>query len=121
MLDEEISSSSSWVVDGNYAEVRELLWSKATTIIWLNYAFPLVLGRAILRTIKRVATQQEVCAGNKESFRQAFLSQESIIWWVIKTHRSNNKRYNSLLYGEKYKDIKVVELTSQNMTDRFLK
>ena len=28
-----------WVVDGNYTRVRDLVWSRATTIIWLNYSF----------------------------------------------------------------------------------
>ena len=42
-----------WVVDGNYARSRDLIWPRATTIIWLDYRFPLVFWRAVSHTVKR--------------------------------------------------------------------
>ena len=32
-------SQDCWVTDGNYGAVRDLVWSRATTVIWLNYTF----------------------------------------------------------------------------------
>jgi hypothetical protein len=68
-----------WITDGNYGSVRDLVWSRATTVIWLNYSFPIVLWRALTRTIRRVLTQEELFSGNRESLRMAFLSRESIL------------------------------------------
>lgn len=33
LLDEE----RVWVADGNYSTVRDVLWSRATHVVWLNY------------------------------------------------------------------------------------
>ena len=85
-----------WITDGNYGAVRDLVWSRATTIIWLNYSFPVVLWRALVRTIRRVLTQEELFSGNRESLRMAFLSRESILWWVITTFHRRRKRYRQL-------------------------
>src|SRR5215475_9462137 len=68
-----------WIIDGNYGTVRDLVWSRATTVIWLNYSFSVVLWRALTRTMRRVLTQEELLSGNRESLRMAFLSRESIL------------------------------------------
>src|SRR6266545_7272200 len=54
-----------WVTDGNYGVVRDLVWSRATIVIWLNYIFPVVLWRAVTRTLWRVLTQEELFSGNR--------------------------------------------------------
>ena len=74
-------AQNSWVTDGNY--VRDLVWSRATTVIWLNYAFPVVLWRAVARTLRRALTGEELFSGNRESLRTAFFSRDSILWWVL--------------------------------------
>ena len=34
-----------WVTDGNYRVVRDLVWGRATTVIWLNYPLWTVMWR----------------------------------------------------------------------------
>src|SRR5262245_50276342 len=41
---------SEWVVDGNYAAVRELLWSRADTIVWLDLSRWLTEWRVVRRS-----------------------------------------------------------------------
>lgn len=106
-LVEEAVSQESWVVDGNYSVVRHLVWPKATTIIWLDFPFPLVLFRAIKRSIVRVATKEPLYSSNVESFRHTFMSRESIILWVIKTHKIKRVRYTELLSSERVKGCDV--------------
>jgi len=38
---EQSLSGNSWVVDGNYSKVRDIVWSRADTVIWLDYPLPL--------------------------------------------------------------------------------
>src|SRR5450432_3590920 len=44
-----------WVVDGNYSVVREVIWPKATHVIWLNFSRRVVFSRVFWRTLKRTA------------------------------------------------------------------
>ena len=81
---EERLAGDRWVMDGNYSVVRDVVWSRATDAIWLNYPFPIVLGRALVRTLRRIVLREELFGGNRESFRRAFLSRGSILWWVMK-------------------------------------
>lgn len=38
-------AAPAWVLDGNYSKVRDVVWQRATHLIWLDYSFPLVFWR----------------------------------------------------------------------------
>jgi hypothetical protein len=59
-------------------------------VVWVDYGFARTLWQAVTRAIKRAWHKQALARnGNKESFRRAFFSRESIIIWTIKTWRNN--------------------------------
>ena len=60
----EAIRGDAWVTDGNYSRVRDMVWGRATHVIWLNYSFPLVLWRAIRRSLTRLVTREELYSGN---------------------------------------------------------
>src|SRR4051812_29513824 len=39
-----------WVCDGNYSTVRDLVWGRADTLVWLDYPMGLVFRRVLGRT-----------------------------------------------------------------------
>lgn len=94
---DDATRDGSWVADGNYAVVRDILWPRADTIIWLDYGFPLVFSRAFRRTLRRGVTREPVFSGNVESLRRGFLSTDSILLWVIRTHGARHRRYRAML------------------------
>ena len=55
-----------WTVGGNYSVARDLIWGRSDTVVWLDYGLPLVLWRLVRRTVKRIMTQEELWAGNRE-------------------------------------------------------
>ncbi len=112
--------SESWVVDGNYRKVRDLIWKKATAVVWMNYPFPLVFGRAVKRTAQRVATGEEMFSGNRETFRAGFLSRDAIPWWVVRTFRRRRREYAELLTKDARPGFAVIELRGQREADEFL-
>jgi len=85
-----------WVCDGNYSVVQDLVWPRATAVVWLDYGFPRVLGRALRRTLRRSLTGEELYAGNRESLRKAFLSRDSILLWVVTSWGERRRRYGAL-------------------------
>jgi adenylate kinase family enzyme len=108
-----------WIVVGNYGQVRDLVWHAADTLIWLDLPFLLVMGRLLRRTIGRVLSRQELWGtGNRETFRNAFLSRHSILLWAIKTHRRNRQRFavECEFLG---KGKKVVRLRTAREVERF--
>jgi adenylate kinase family enzyme len=36
-------ASNTWVVDGNYSLVSDIVWGKADTVVWLDYPLWLVM------------------------------------------------------------------------------
>ena len=112
-------AADHWVVDGNYGPVRDIVWARATSVIWLNYSFPLVIWRALSRTITRSVSGQILYSGNRESLRMAFLSRESIIWWVITTYR-RRREYPVLFKNQEFRHLDIIEFRKQREADAFL-
>lgn len=49
-----------WSVDGNYSDVRDLVWPHAETLVWLDYPLFIILWRLMRRTIGRILSHQEL-------------------------------------------------------------
>jgi adenylate kinase family enzyme len=92
---EQALSGDTWVVDGNYSMLRDLIWSRADTIVWLDYALPVVLNRAVRRAIRRVMYREELWNGNRETWQKLF-SLDSVVLWTIRTHGKNRRVYTQL-------------------------
>ncbi|MFQ6027838.1 MAG: adenylate kinase [Dehalococcoidia bacterium] len=113
-------AGDSWVADGNYLVAQDLVWGRATMVIWLNYSFRVVFQRALSRTVRRVFGKEELFSGNRESFRQAFLSRESIIWWVLTTYRARNRRYRAIFERREFPHLEVIELRNPKAANELL-
>ena len=55
-----------WVADGNYSVARDVVWPRATTLVWLDYPIRLVMWRLFWRTMRRGVLREELWNGNKE-------------------------------------------------------
>jgi len=68
---EAAAHAPRWVADGNYGRVRDILWPRATTIVWLNYSLHRVLLRALRRTLGRLITRAALA--RKQGIGSAFV------------------------------------------------
>lgn len=109
----------SWVVDGNYSKVRDTIWSRADTLVWLDYSFFTVMSRVSKRAINRVVTQQEVCNGNYETWGKLF-SSESIILWSLQTYHRRRREYPVLFQQPEYSHLNIVHLRTPKATEDWL-
>lgn len=104
------TAGDRWVFDGNYPTVRDIVWPRATTIVWLDYPFPIIFWRALRRTARRAWTREELFGGCRETFTQSFLSRDSILWWVITTFGRYRREYRSLLGSGRWRQAQVIIL-----------
>jgi adenylate kinase family enzyme len=109
---EALAAGDAWVIDGNYSKVRDIVWGRATDVVWMNLPLATILWRVIKRTVRRVVTREELFAGNRETFRNAVLSKESLIWWVIRTHRGRTRALREMLASEEYSRLELHEVRS---------
>ncbi len=110
----------AWVVDGNYSKVRDIVWSRADMIIWLDYPFRVILARLIRRTLRRLITREELWNGNRERWREQFFSRESLFLWMLRTYRRRRREYPELLQQPEYAHLSVVRLRSPREAERWL-
>jgi adenylate kinase family enzyme len=88
-----------WVIDGTYTQVRDLIWTRADTVVWLDLPRALVLRRVLWRTARRVVTRKPLWNGNRERLREALSWQpeRSIIRWSWTQHDAYRERYRAAM------------------------
>ncbi|MCK9517565.1 MAG: (d)CMP kinase [Dehalococcoidia bacterium] len=86
------SHPGGWVFDGNYSTVRDLILARADTVVWLRLPFRVVYPRLVSRTLRRMVRREQLWNGNREEWRMAFLSRESILLWGITNWRQGLRK-----------------------------
>ena len=90
----EAAAGERWVMDGNYTKARDIHWTRATAIIWMDTPRRRVMPQVIWRSFIRALGKRELWAGtgNREEFRR-WLDPEHPIRWAWDTHRTIRERY----------------------------
>ena len=106
--------SKGIIIDGCYSRFRSLIWQDIDTVIWINIPFHVNLYQTLKRTIGRVISQKKLWenSNNKESLKM-ILSKDSIIFWMLKTHFKNRKKYANWMKDPQYSHIHFIELNSK--------
>jgi adenylate kinase family enzyme len=76
----EAIQAEAWVLDGNYGPVRDIVWPRATHLVWLDYERPVIMARVISRTLFRAVLRTELWAGNRERWRYMLRPSHPIRW-----------------------------------------
>ena len=108
----EATAGDRWVLDGNYSVARDLIWPRATHIVWLDYGRVRTFTQVLRRTLQRGIVRQPLWAGNRESLRRAFFSRDSILLWSLQTFDKNRRRYAALAQSGAWPQAQWVVLRS---------
>lgn len=118
----EIAEGEKWVLCGNYFSKLGIdLWHRADTIIWCDYSFPLVFNRLLKRTVTRAVTKEELWNGNREELYANFFTNDSILWWMMKSWNKQKRRYGKLFSEpELFPTTRLVRLKKPQAAVEFL-
>ena len=85
-------AGDGWVVDGSYGgKLGDMVIAQADLVVWLDLPLRTVLPRLWRRTLHRIRNDVELWNGNRETWRDAFLSRHSLFIWVVTTHRRRRR------------------------------
>jgi adenylate kinase family enzyme len=117
---ERAISGPTWVVDGNYSAVRDLVWDRAEAVVWLDFPLRTILWRYATRTRRRIRTQEELWpgTGNRETLSKHLLQRDGLLWWILGTYRRRRRDYPRLLAA--YPQLTAYRLRSAIEADRWL-
>jgi hypothetical protein len=100
-----------WVIDGNYAGrgARDLVWPRADTVIWLDSPLAVIFARLAARAVRRIRSGEELWpeTGNRETYRNQFLSRDSLFLWALKTHGRRRRELPLILARPEHAHLAV--------------
>lgn len=106
-----------WVIDGNYhSKLGDTVTGSADTLVWLDLPFPVKAFRLWRRTLARVRGEVELWNGNRERWREVFLTRDSLFIWLIRTHRRHKREWPAKFGG----DPRFIRLRSAAAARRWL-
>lgn len=90
--------AEGWVADGGYhGKIGDFVLKRADLVVWLDPPLWTILRRLLRRTARRIRLREELWGGNRETWRQALFSRNSLFVWAVQTHRSRRLRYEERL------------------------
>lgn len=116
------AAAGGWVIDGNYGRVRDLVWARADTVVWLDLPKRTVMRQVVWRTLRRVALRRELWNGNRERWRN-FLTwnpEQSVISWAWHKHAPDHAKYAAAAASPASAHLRFIRLASHRDVARFL-
>ena len=111
-----------WVTDGNKEAVRDLVWPRADTVIWLDYPFVVSLWRLGKRAVWRTSVLRAQAAEKSRKARlpRQFLSAAKGVLTALRSHRGQRREYPKLFAERRNQHLAVVRLRSPRATGHWL-
>lgn len=82
-----VVAGERWVVEGNYRQVRDLVWARAELVVVLDLPRWTVMRQLLGRTVRRGITRSELWNGNRESLRNLLSvdADRNVVLWSWRT------------------------------------
>jgi adenylate kinase family enzyme len=122
-VDLALPGDGRWVADGNYGTVRDIVWGRADTIVWLDLPRHLVTARIVRRSVRRGLRRTELWNGNRERVRNllSINPERSVIAWSVRQHRVYRREYAGLPRDERWAHARFVRLRSNDAAEQWLR
>lgn len=104
-------AAEAWISDGNYGQVRDAVWSRATHLVWLDYDRSVIMPRVIRRSVLRAIDRTELWpgSGNREDWRM-WLDKTHPIRWAWDTWARRRAEYERRIEDPRFGHLQVHRL-----------
>jgi len=118
----EIVAGDTWVVDGNYRQVRDLVWDRADTVLWLDPSRIRATSRVRRRTLQRVTRGEELWNGNSETRSNLFSAdpERNVVLLSWMKHPEYRRSSTATMAEPALSGARWVRLRSTGEVDMFL-
>ena len=92
-------ATNGWVIDGNFSAMHSTYLPRIDTLLCLQYPLWLTFSRLLKRTVRRGLSRKPlyVPGGPVESLSRSLMSDESILWYALRTHAQTTARRKARL------------------------
>lgn len=117
----QVVAGDAWVIDGNYKEVRDLVWGRSQIVVFLDLPLVVTLWRLMQRTIRRAVQREVLWSGNRENLTTAFFSRDSLFLYALRTRKQRRREFEAGRITPAYRHLQFHRLSTQAEVDALLK
>lgn len=119
----EAGKGAGWVMCGGYGQhIDHIRDAHADTVIWLDYAKPLVMRRLVGRTVRRAVTREELWNGNREPITNftSWDPEKNVVRWSWVNFERRREQYQAKIDNGTWDNAAVHRFCTPAEADRFL-
>ncbi|MEQ8457500.1 MAG: hypothetical protein RLO52_13735 [Sandaracinaceae bacterium] len=111
-----------WVVDGNYAMYRELIWGAADTVVWLDLPRAVVMRSLLRRTLRRLVTREVLYNGNREPWSNLYSldPERSVLAWSFTRHHAYRAEFLARIDDPRWAHLRWIRVRDRRELERLL-
>jgi energy-coupling factor transporter ATP-binding protein EcfA2 len=115
-------AADRWVTDGNKRAVRDLVWPRADTAIWLDYSAYVSLWRLAKRARARTSalSAQAAQTGRRAGLPKQMLAAARGVLTALRSHRGQRREYPRMFAHPANQHLAVARLRSPRATRQWM-
>jgi adenylate kinase family enzyme len=103
--------AETWLIDGSYTSVQEIVWPRAEAIVWLDFSFWVFLSRLIKRSLYRIFIRKKSERPIKGRYQPASERTTNYLRAIFSGKR-RRKRYFAALYNSQNKHLHLIRFSN---------
>lgn len=90
---DRLTAQPRWVLAGNYGGVRELVWPRADTLVWLDLSLATALRRSTGRALRQWWTRESICNGNAQTLWHLVQWPDGLLPYTLRTFSARRRTW----------------------------
>jgi adenylate kinase family enzyme len=99
-------ADEDWVATGAYSGVRDMMWKRATDVVYLDLPRNVIMGQVIKRSLQRAYCGDDVFPGCKENWGR-LLTVEHPIRWAWSTYYRRQAIFETMIKEPAFAHLRI--------------